>query len=161
MADPIASSILLEIADILEAASPPTWRPNPGFKRRRAKGQDGGGLEDLPEPKDPRRTRRFDLFFESSSDDPSMASDEDRWCLQGVILVKLYYADVSSTADNTEGFLASRMQVDDHMILHRKLVQQNLVGAAIEGVSVLHNTQAVYLVGQTDWRITCRWEEIV
>lgn len=161
MADPIASSILLEMAVVIEGTSPPVWRPKPGYKRRRHPGKEGGDQEPLPEPKDPRRTRLFDLFFESSTDDPSMASDEDRWCFQGVILVRTYYQDISAIAGEIPGFVGTRMQVDDHMMLHRRLIQEQRVKAAIAGVSIQHNTQAIYLIGQTDWRVTVRWEEII
>jgi hypothetical protein len=161
MADPIASSILLEMATVIENTTPPSWRVKPPFVRRRILAAQGGGLEQLPDPKDPIRTRKFDLLFESSTDDPSMASDESRWTFTGVILVRIYYPDMGAVKDDKEAFTAARMQVDDHMMLHKRLIQQQLVKAEVSGVSIQHNTQAVYLAGQTDWRVTARWEEII
>lgn len=161
MSDPIASTILLEMATVIEGTTPPGWRVKPPFVRRRILAGQGGGLESLPDPKDPIRTRKFDLAFESSTDDPNMASDEDRWTFTGVILVRVYYPDMSAVKDEKEAFTAARMQVDDMVMLHKRLIQQQLVKSVISGVSIQHNTQAVYLAGQTDWRVTARWEEMV
>lgn len=162
MADPIASQILTETATVIEGTAPPSWRAKPPFRRLRAQGGQGGTPEPLPEPSDPRRGRFFTLLFESSLDDPSQASDEDRWCFQGVMLIRIYYADISTIpGDDNKGFIGSRMQVDDHMMLHRRLIQQQLVKAAIAGVSIAHNTNAIYLPAQTDWRVTVRWEEMI
>lgn len=155
---PVSPGLVDKLADAIEAATPPTLWPKPVFRRVRVQSPEGVEAA-LPSRSEPSRNRFFDIVFESGIHTAKMDDDEDRFALDYVILIRIFYAEVVAIpGQGDKALLEARIKIADFVVLQRALIQANIL-SPISGASSIVDGGAVFPPGLTEWRLNVTQEE--
>ncbi len=160
MSDPVSPTLLTTLATAIEAATPPSWRAKPLFRRVRAATPQGVD-EALPATDDPTRNRLFNIVVESAQTSAKMTSDEDRCVLDLVLLIRIYYAEfVTLPGEGAAALLEARAKLADWVVLYRAVILANIFAGPISGASSIVDAGAVFPPGLIEWRLNVTMEEL-
>ncbi len=157
---PVSPDLIDRLATVIEATEPPALWTKPRFRRVRVQSPDGVEAA-LPSRSEPSRMRFFDIGPESALSSSKMTSDEDRFVVDYVLLLRIWYPEVSAIPGQGEkALLEARVKLADYIVLCRSIIQANIFTNVIEGSSSVVDGGAIFPAGLIEWRFNVTQEEL-
>ncbi len=160
MSEPVSDQLITTLATTIETITPPALFSPQKFRRIRV--QDPDGTEAAIAPKsDPSRNRLFDILVETAKMSPNAHSDDTRFVLNYILILRFYYAEMRVAPGHiASAFLEQRVKISDAVALYRAVIEANIFTHNIAGASSVVDAGMVFSPGLIEWRIDVNQEEL-
>jgi len=160
MTTPTSPDLVTKFAEIIEGATPLLFFVNTSFRRIRVQSVEGTEAA-IPSRAEPTRLRLFDFGPETAKQSEKMHSDEDRFVIDYIFLLRIYYPEFLATPGQGDlALLEARVKLSDYIVLQRALVESNIFSQVITGASSVVDAGAIFPPGLIEWRFNITQEEL-